>query len=72
MEPDNTIEYEDDEDLDDFDDDLEDDETESFDVCMKKHNTSIHKLRAEYKKFSEWYNGMLSEIGCTINKTKTI
>lgn len=64
--------YEDDEDLDDLDDDLEDDETESFVDCMKKHNTDIHKLRAEYKKFSEWYNGMLIEIGCTMNKKPVV
>lgn len=65
-------EYEDDaelcdddfDDFDDFDDDIDDDETNSFENVMKAHSTDVGKLRIAYNKFSEWYNGMLSEINC--------
>ncbi len=58
-------------DFDDIDNDLDEEPDEEFDDSgietfserMTRHNTDISKLRREYKQFSGWFNGMITEIG---------
>lgn len=51
-------------DLDDEDDGSNKDsrKTETFEEQMKKHETDISRLRAEYRSFMIWYDGMLKLI----------